>query len=341
MKDKRISIDDVDVVLPVGGSSYIPRVKEQLRAIFPKAKIPESDTLDPELAVVHGAALCAEYLEKDPKALPMDVTPLSLGVAEMKAGDVSRRAKGGEGGVSHAANGVVSMRIISEYSVLGRDADTMKLGIEISPVSTESISQTSMVNDVFLLLDVSGSMKGEKFNALKSSTKKIVQSLPAGTQLYMCPYSTLGCDDQFGLRSTNKDDKQLAIMFIDGLSIGGGTNMFAALRTVIQIVNNRSDNNPATVIALTDGHPNSKPECKIAVNQAMDDLGKKVPLSPLSFHMIGFGLADSGGDLDGAFLHQMAELGRGRYYYAAGLNLEDVMGEILRDSVNVQAQQVP
>lgn len=338
MKDKRLSTDDVDVVLPVGGSSYIPRVKEQLRAIFPKAKIPESDTFDPELAVVHGAALCAEYLEKDPKALPMDVTPLSLGVAEMKAGDVSRRVKGGEGGVSHAADGVVSMRIISEYQILGRDADTMKVGVEISPLSTGSISQASVVNDVFLLLDVSGSMKGEKFNALKLSTKKIVQSLPAFTRLYMCAYGSPGCVAEFDLTSINEDDRQRAMKFIDGLSLAGFTNMGSALRTVIQIVKNRSDNNPATVTALTDGKPDSKPECITAVNQAMDDLGKKVPLS---FHTIGFGLADSEGELDGAFLHKMAELGRGRYYYAAGLNLEDVMGEILRDSVNVQAQQVP
>ncbi len=338
MQDKRLSTDDVDVVLPVGGSSYIPRVKEQLREIFPKAKIPESDTLDPELAVVYGAALCAEYLEKDPKALPMDVTPLSLGVAEMKAGDVSRRMKGGEGGASHAANGVVSMRIISQYKILGRDADTMKVGIGISPLSTESISQASVVNDVFLLLDVSYSMDGEKFSALQASTKKIVQSLPARTRLYMCAYGSPGCVAEFDLTSVNKDDKQRANMFIDGLSLWGSTNMGSALGTVIQIVKNRSDNNPGTVIALTDGMADDNEECKIAVNQAMDDLGKKVSLS---FHMIGFGLAGIGGNLDGAFLHEMAELGRGRYYYAAGLNLEDVMGEILRDSVNVKAQQVP
>lgn len=48
-----MSPDDVDEVVLVGGTTRIPRVKQQLREFFGK---PLNDHIDPDITVAYGAA---------------------------------------------------------------------------------------------------------------------------------------------------------------------------------------------------------------------------------------------------------------------------------------------
>ncbi|QJC27580.1 chaperone protein HscA [Anaplasma platys] len=84
MLDAKVTVHDVSKVVLVGGSSRLPQVKESLKQMFGD-KI--YDDVDPERAVVIGAALQAYYLS-DPASAPksrvlIDVVPLSLSVETM------------------------------------------------------------------------------------------------------------------------------------------------------------------------------------------------------------------------------------------------------------------
>ncbi|MEH0831651.1 Hsp70 family protein [Anaplasma bovis] len=90
MQQASIEPSDISRVILVGGSSKMPQVKEALRGVF-SCEI--CDDVDPERAVVTGAALQAYYLS-DPRAVSegkvlIDVVPLSLsletvgGIAEV------------------------------------------------------------------------------------------------------------------------------------------------------------------------------------------------------------------------------------------------------------------
>lgn len=84
MCDAKIAVQDVSRVILVGGSSRVPQVRQSLRQIFGEKVYTD---VDPELAVVTGAALQACYLS-DPAAAPdsrvlIDVVPLSLSIETM------------------------------------------------------------------------------------------------------------------------------------------------------------------------------------------------------------------------------------------------------------------
>lgn len=78
MKDANLTIDDIDKILLVGGSSRIPAVQTLIRNKFGKEP---SKGVNPDESVAVGAAIQAGVLKGEVKdVLLLDVTPLSLGI---------------------------------------------------------------------------------------------------------------------------------------------------------------------------------------------------------------------------------------------------------------------
>ncbi|WP_168464429.1 Fe-S protein assembly chaperone HscA [Wolbachia endosymbiont of Ctenocephalides felis wCfeT] len=82
INDIDLKIDDIKGIILVGGSTRVPLVKESLARLFGDKILSD---VDPDKAVVSGAALQAYYLtskSKDRNVL-LDVLPLSLGIETM------------------------------------------------------------------------------------------------------------------------------------------------------------------------------------------------------------------------------------------------------------------
>jgi molecular chaperone DnaK len=79
LEDAKLSPEDVDEVLLVGGSTRIPKVQEIVKNIFKKDG---NKSINPDEVVAVGAAIQAGILggEVDEEMVLLDVTPLSLGV---------------------------------------------------------------------------------------------------------------------------------------------------------------------------------------------------------------------------------------------------------------------
>ena len=79
LSDAKLTADDIDEVILVGGSTRIPKVREITNAIF--AKDPNL-SINPDEAVAMGAAIQGGILagEVEEQMVLLDVTPLSLGV---------------------------------------------------------------------------------------------------------------------------------------------------------------------------------------------------------------------------------------------------------------------
>jgi molecular chaperone DnaK len=78
LKDSGLSKNEIDEVILVGGSTRIPAVQEQVKAIFGKEA---SKGVNPDEVVAAGAAIQGGVLAGDVKdVLLLDVTPLSLGI---------------------------------------------------------------------------------------------------------------------------------------------------------------------------------------------------------------------------------------------------------------------
>jgi len=81
IKDAGVTIDQIDEVLLVGGSTRMPKVLEIVKALFGKEG---SKAVNPDEAVAVGAAIQGGILGGDVKdVLLLDVTPLSLGIETM------------------------------------------------------------------------------------------------------------------------------------------------------------------------------------------------------------------------------------------------------------------
>ncbi len=81
LKDAGLTINDIDEVILVGGSTRVPKIQEAVEKFFGKKP---AKNLNPDEVVALGAAIQGGVLSGDVKdILLLDVTPLSLGIETM------------------------------------------------------------------------------------------------------------------------------------------------------------------------------------------------------------------------------------------------------------------
>lgn len=81
LSDANLTVDNIDEIVMVGGSTRVPLVKKMVSEVFQK-KV--NDFLNPDEIVALGAAIQADILAGNNKdLLLLDITPLSLGIETM------------------------------------------------------------------------------------------------------------------------------------------------------------------------------------------------------------------------------------------------------------------
>ena len=180
---------------------------------------------------------------------------------------------------------------------------------------TVNATATYIERDVVLVVDRSGSMRGQKFRDLISAIDIFVdtlQSTPVDERVGMASYNHFSSEDV-----PLTADLSLISSGVRRLRVRGMTSISRGMDSGQNIMNGSRNANfvERTMIVMTDGKHNRGPEPRISA-QSLANNG-------IQIHTITFG---SGADL--ARMREVARIGHGRHFHA---NDGDQLRQIYRD----------
>ncbi|KAI3980291.1 hypothetical protein MKX01_001362 [Papaver californicum] len=156
----------------------------------------------------------------------------------------------------------VKLLPVSALISVGRSHETIAVAIKIkAPPPPARTSSTSLLDptrrapiDLVTVLDVSGSMTGEKLLMLKRAMRLVISSLGSCDRLSIIAFSALP-KRLLPLRRMSSQGQKCARRIIDRLVIGQGSSVGDALRKATKVLEDRRERNPvASIMLLSDGH---------------------------------------------------------------------------------------
>uniref|UniRef100_A0A914W5Z2 Uncharacterized protein n=1 Tax=Plectus sambesii TaxID=2011161 RepID=A0A914W5Z2_9BILA len=158
---------------------------------------------------------------------------------------------------------------------------------------------------VVFVLDKSGSMKGRKFEQMKTAMKTILSEMDETDRVNILMFSDKVEQWTQGSVPANAQNVEEAKRFIDSTEVSGGTNIFAALVKAIELLDaDRSDPLATMIVFLTDGQPTiGEKNANVIVDQLTRKNGAA---SEFSLHSIAFG-----DDADYALLKRISGRNKG------------------------------
>ena len=138
--------------------------------------------------------------------------------------------------------------------------------------------------DIIFVLDISGSMAGNKLNRVKSDSKELVSSLLSDKN-NRAALITFGSSSQIVSELTN--DEKLLANEIDNLQATDLTNYYQALVNVDNILQDykQEDNREMIVLFLTDGYPNVDTPNQIAEYQYLKSSYPYITVNGIQYEM--------------------------------------------------------
>ncbi|PUZ42908.1 hypothetical protein GQ55_9G619400 [Panicum hallii var. hallii] len=230
----------------------------------------------------------------------------------------------GQGQAAAASGGSMVVVTHTEYSAVARDSshDNFAVlvhvkapGITGGEGSAGDATRASL--DLVTVLDVSGSMSGEKLALLKQAMGFVIDNLRPHDRLSVVSFSN-GAHRVTRLLRMSDAGKGLARSAVASLVARGGTNIAEGLRTAAKVLDERRHRNPvSSVILLSDGQDNYT-----MTRRGQGSIPNYEALVPPSFmrtatgdwsapiHTFGFG-----NDHDAAAMHVIAEAASGTFSY--------------------------
>lgn len=109
--------------------------------------------------------------------------------------------------------------------------------------------------NMVVVLDHSGSMKGEKIQQAKEALRYVVNSLGPKDRLDVIAFSSAAQSLFSGARPVTPEIRDQALAFVGGLNAGGGTDIHSALNLAQDSMPTGDDERQNTILFLTDGLP--------------------------------------------------------------------------------------
>lgn len=212
------------------------------------------------------------------------------------------------------ARGLVGLSVVTEERPGDPDGYFMAL---LSPGATNEAVAGQVHRDVVAVLDISGSMSGDKLDQAKAALLQLLHTLRTGDRFRLIAFSTTVRTAASGWTMVNAETTAEAEQWVRSLVAEGGTNISAALGEAF--TNPPTEGDLGVVVFLTDGLPtvgDTDPE----------RIAEQAERARSGFRVFAFGL---GYDVNTFLLDRLTERARGTSEYVApGGNIETAVGSL-------------
>jgi Mg-chelatase subunit ChlD len=201
--------------------------------------------------------------------------------------------------------------------------------------------------DLVTVLDVSGSMRGNKLALVKQAMGFVIGSLGPHDRLSVVSFSS-GARRVTRLLRMSDTGKGLASEGVESLRAGGGTNIAEGLRTAAKVLGERRHRNAvSSIILLSDGQDNysmprlgrgsvpSNPNYEVLVPPSLVPGTGSTSEGSAPIHTFGFG-----NDHDAAAMHVVAEATGGTFSFIENeAVIQDAFAQCIGGLLTVVAQE--
>lgn len=227
-----------------------------------------------------------------------------------------------------------SFKSSQDFYLLDSNSPTEVIGsLELEGLTSGENSRVSI--DLVLVIDISGSMRGEKLELVQKTMHFLLTQVQDNDRVSIITFNGKGTK-LCGLVKGSAEGKQKLAKIIDSLYANGDTNLVEGLSLGLKILSNRKIvNTSSAILLLTDGIDSQKTTSVQRAKIAIEDI--KVP-DQYTIHTFGYGK-----NHDAQLLNSISDLKNGGFYYIEQFNniseaFANCLGEIMSvlfDSIQV------
>jgi Ca-activated chloride channel family protein len=200
---------------------------------------------------------------------------------------------------------------IASISVLAHRPLTDEGGYALIAITPPAAPVRATPRDVSFVVDVSGSMRGEKLSQAKAAGRKILASLGPRDRFRVVDFSTDVRSFRDGWTPATPDNLAAARRYLDNLQAEGSTNISGALEETLSV--QPSDGRLPLVVFVTDGEPT-------VGERSPDAIAARVGRIRHDARLFTFGVS---ADVNTGLIEQLALEGRGTAHFVrAGESVE-------------------
>ena len=184
----------------------------------------------------------------------------------------------------------------------------------LSLTSPDKLEKDSNV-DLLCVIDISGSMKGQKLNQIKLSLKSIISFMTPKDRLCIILFND-NANIYLNLDFMTEETKKIYLEKIEKIKARGGTNILSGLTKALEILKedkkNENNNEPMeemrvkTVMLLSDGYDND-----YGTEEIVDEVKKITKGQNLAFTLHTFGYGE---DYDSKLMSKLAIIRDGSFF---------------------------
>lgn len=246
---------------------------------------------------------------------------------------------------------IMTVKALPEYPTLSNQDQSSSfpvlIRIQAPPLSPEASDRPNdrAPLDLIAVLDVSGSMHGDKIRLLKQAVEFVVDNLGPTDRLSVITFAS-SAQRVTPLRRMTDAGRTDTIRAVNSVRANGSTNIIAGLKRAVEVLEQRRQKNPvSSIILLSDGHDNLNgqgpdflrslhylPPCLRANDLPMN----ASQTSAVPVHTFGFG-----SDHDATALHAIADGSGGTFSYIESIEIiQDAFARCIGGLLSVVAQEV-